>query len=125
MTPGGRGEFEGIELGGQPGGVGDRVREEVGGGLDEDGVPRVEIGAEGGIERGEGAEFITEMLAEAAELRGERAGLRGPVIAEGGGVRREGARGEEARRPRECRRACREGRGGDLFIAWVLRCAMK
>ena len=57
LAPVGRGELEGVEFGGERRGVGNRVREKIGGRLDEHGVPRIEIRAERGIERGERAVF--------------------------------------------------------------------
>ena len=121
LAPGGRGELEGVELGRQRGGVGPGVREEVGGGLEEDGVPRVEVGAERGVERGQRAVFIAQVVAEHAELRGKRARLRGPVVAEGDGVLGERPRGEELAPEREQVGAGAVGRRqGDVLEGGVI-----
>ena len=68
LAVGGSGELEGVEFGGERGGIREGMRKEIRGGLNEHGVPCVEVGAEGGIERGEGSEFLAQVVAEGAEL---------------------------------------------------------
>ena len=64
------GGLEAVEFGGDGGGVGGGVGEEVGGGLDEDVVPGVEVGGEGGVEGVEGGVAGAEGGAEVAEAGG-------------------------------------------------------